>query len=538
MADPTMFPIVYEDRDYSTGVAKPTDANVEIYYKVDPGDQLLYSGLETFGINTTKPFKGKLVNGVLQKRSGGQMELVANVDLGLEKLIYTITFLNADVSGIPVPLQGFDFEAPTDDSELNLNSVAPVVAEQTTGYIQGPPTYAEKVDDGPPVLYQWKTAAGVNVGPPQEIDIVLPDGGDASTNTSTSVDGEAALFSGTGGKTLKRATGSGVAKLTSGVLGTATAGTDYAAPTSGSAILKGNGAGGFSAASAGTDYYNPGGTDVALGDGGTGASLTDPNADRIMFWDDSAGQVTWLTPGTNLSITGTTLDASGGAGGGDFSSNTATSVDGEIVLFSGTGGKTGKRATQTGILKGASGVVSAAAAGTDYVAPGGALGTPSSGTLTSCTGLPLAGVTDSTSEALGVGTLELGHASDTTVSRPSAGQIAVEGVPVVLIKPTVNSAASGATLTLDAAYGATVRTAQAAAITAVALNGSFSAEQKHMIRIKDDGTSRAITWTASVIVAADDVTLPVATTVGKTHRIGCIYDEVVGKLIAIAEGTY
>lgn len=35
--------------------------------------------------------------------------------------------------------------------------------------------------------------------------------------------------------------------------------------------------------------------------------LTDPNADRIMFWDDSAGAVTWLTAGTGLSITSTTL---------------------------------------------------------------------------------------------------------------------------------------------------------------------------------------------------------------------------------------
>ena len=87
-----------------------------------------------------------------------------------------------------------------------------------------------------------------------------------------SVDSEVALFSGTGGATLKRATGSGLVKLTSGVLGTATAGTDYAAATSGAAILKANGAGGFSAAVAGIDYYNPGGIDVALADGGTGAS--------------------------------------------------------------------------------------------------------------------------------------------------------------------------------------------------------------------------------------------------------------------------
>lgn len=72
--------------------------------------------------------------------------------------------------------------------------------------------------------------------------------GDVSSNTSSSVDGEIALFSGTGGKTIKRATGSGIAKLTSGVLGTATSGTDYAPPTATTSALKGNGSGGFSPA--------------------------------------------------------------------------------------------------------------------------------------------------------------------------------------------------------------------------------------------------------------------------------------------------
>lgn len=43
-------------------------------------------------------------------------------------------------------------------------------------------------------------------------------GGDASTNTSVSVDSEVALFSGGGGKTLKRATQTGLASMTSGVL--------------------------------------------------------------------------------------------------------------------------------------------------------------------------------------------------------------------------------------------------------------------------------------------------------------------------------
>lgn len=50
---------------------------------------------------------------------------------------------------------------------------------------------------------------------------------------------------------------------------------------------------------------------LPLANGGTGAALTDPNADRILFWDDSAGAMTWLTVGTGLAITGTSLDATG-----------------------------------------------------------------------------------------------------------------------------------------------------------------------------------------------------------------------------------
>lgn len=38
----------------------------------------------------------------------------------------------------------------------------------------------------------------------------------------------------------------------------------------------------------------------------------DPDADRILFWDDSLGATTWLTPGSGISISGTTLSASTG----------------------------------------------------------------------------------------------------------------------------------------------------------------------------------------------------------------------------------
>ena len=38
-------------------------------------------------------------------------------------------------------------------------------------------------------------------------------------------------------------------------------------------------------------------------------SLSDPNADRILIWDDSAGAVAWATPNSNLAISGTNLNA-------------------------------------------------------------------------------------------------------------------------------------------------------------------------------------------------------------------------------------
>jgi hypothetical protein len=65
------------------------------------------------------------------------------------------------------------------------------------------------------------------------------------------------------------------------------------------------------------------------------------------------------------------------------------------------------------------------------VVNGGALGTPSSGTLTNATGLPISGLVSSTSTALGVGSLELGHASDTTFTRVSSGVAAIEGNNII-----------------------------------------------------------------------------------------------------------
>lgn len=81
-----------------------------------------------------------------------------------------------------------------------------------------------------------------------------------------------------------------------------------------------------------------------------------------------------------VTITGTdeapvlNFEIPAGANGAGDVSGAGSSVDGEIVLFNGTGGNELKRANQTGILKATSGVLAAAVAGTDYLAPA-AIGT-------------------------------------------------------------------------------------------------------------------------------------------------------------------
>jgi hypothetical protein len=46
-------------------------------------------------------------------------------------------------------------------------------------------------------------------------------------------------------------------------------------------------------------------TDLALADGGTGASLADPNANAVLGWNDTAGAMTFLTAGTGITINAT-----------------------------------------------------------------------------------------------------------------------------------------------------------------------------------------------------------------------------------------
>jgi hypothetical protein len=181
--------------------------------------------------------------------------------------------------------------------------------------------------------------------------------------------------------------------------------------------------------------------------GRSALTLADPNADRIFFWDDSAGTAEWLTLGTNLSITGTTINAAGGSavlGDADYGditvsgTGTVMTIDNDVVTYA----KMQDISATSRVL----GRITASAGDTEEL---------TGANVRTITGLA---TTDSPEFAA----LNVGAATDTTITRVSAGVIAVEG-------STLLTAATGqpldATLTSLAAYNTNGLLTQTAADT-------------------------------------------------------------------------
>lgn len=178
-----------------------------------------------------------------------------------------------------------------------------------------------------------------------------------------------------------------------------------------------------------------------------------------------------------------------------------------------------------------------------FIAP--LLGTPTSGTLTNCTGLPIAGLVASTSAAIGVGSVELGNASDTTLSRSAAGVLAVEGVNVPTISststltnkrltPRVGTTTSSATPTINTdnvdIYSLTAQTVD---ITSFTTNLSGTPTDGQLLRIQITGTAaRAITWGSSF--EASTVALPTTTVSTNRLDVGFTWNSATSKWRCIA----
>ena len=195
-------------------------------------------------------------------------------------------------------------------------------------------------------------------------------------------------------------------------------------------------------------------------------------------------------------------------------------VDGELALYNGNTGQLIKRATTTGLLMATSGVLAAAVAGTDYVAPGGALGTPSSGTLTSCTGLPAAGVVG-TAAILGANTFTAAqnlaratvasHATTADIWGAAGNQIDWTGTATTTIFPNAPQAGAERVLICTGACSFTAGAnmlidgvASAATVTCAAGDSvivrAVSTTQFKLTRVKYDGT-------AQVAASGGDATL-------------------------------
>jgi hypothetical protein len=180
-----------------------------------------------------------------------------------------------------------------------------------------------------------------------------------------------------------------------------------------------------------------------------------------------------------------------------------------------------------------------------------ALGTPSAVTLTNGTGLPVSGITASTSTAIGVGTIELGHATDTTISRVSAGLVAVEGVNVVtetatqtlsnktLTTPIISSISNTGTLTLPTSTGTLALTSDITVTdtsTSTLSNKTLTAPKFADLGFIADANGNELIILDTVASAVNEVTLANAAT-GGTPTLTASGGDTDISLDLVAKGT-
>lgn len=99
--------------------------------------------------------------------------------------------------------------------------------------------------------------------------------------------------------------------------------------------------------------------------------------------------------------------------------------------------------------------------------------------------------------------------------------------------PRLQTVTSSATITPDAAANDMVD------VTALATGATFANHsntpgdgQRLLIRIKDNGGSQTLAW--GTAYASGGVTLPTATTAGKVHHIGLIWNAALSKWLCVA----
>ena len=180
-----------------------------------------------------------------------------------------------------------------------------------------------------------------------------------------------------------------------------------------------------------------------------------------------------------------------------------------------------------------------------------ATGTPSSITLTNGTGLPVSGITASTSTAIGVGSVELGHATDTTIARASAGVVTIEGVNVVttsstdtltnktLTSPVISTITNTGTLTLPTTTGTIALTSDITVTdtsTSTLSNKTLTAPKFADLGFIADANGNELIILDTVASAVNEVTLANAAT-GGTPTLTASGGDTNISLDLVAKGT-
>lgn len=377
---------------------------------------------------------------------------------------------------------------------------------------------------------QFKTAAGTGITIPNGAKVICYVNGTDVVQVFSTASYQASSTELTGLSALStngvlRRTGAGT-YTTDTALTVANGGTGATTLTG---LVKGNGTSAFTAASNSTDYVAPG---------------TAPGA-RIVGATSTATLAPFTIP-PGVAVTS------------GWSSGDLWNVGGTLSFYNGTATKTVAftDSTITGNAANVTGTVAAANGGTGQTsyATGDLLYASASTTLSKLADVAVGsvlvsggvGAAPSYSANPQVSTIELGAATDTTLSRSAAGVMAVEGVVVPTISSTntltnkrITARVSSTTsITSPLAWNSDnfdqyAATAQAAALTISADAGTPTDGQKMLFRFKDNAAAKVITFTGGtakgfrpvgVSLTTSGSNFTYTTTASKTVYFGCVYN--------------